>query len=92
MPAKTKNPLIAENAMSRARLAELGGKVANRTRGKGRVGSGAAERRQVAEALSVSEIRYRRLFESAKDGILILDAETGKIVDSNPYLEKMLGL
>ena len=30
--------------------------------------------------LIASEIRYRSLFESAKDGILILDAETGKII------------
>jgi PAS domain S-box-containing protein len=36
-----------------------------------------------------SELRYRRLFESAKDGILILD-DTGKIVDANPYLVEML--
>jgi hypothetical protein len=36
------------------------------------------------EALRASELRYRRLFESAKDGILILDAETGMIVDVNP--------
>jgi two-component system CheB/CheR fusion protein len=42
------------------------------------------------EALTLSETRYRRLFESAKDGILILDAETGKIVDVNPYLMEML--
>ncbi len=38
-----------------------------------------------------SEIRYRRLFESAKDGIIILDAETGKIVDVNPFLIELLG-
>ncbi|MGA9532094.1 MAG: sensor domain-containing diguanylate cyclase [Anaerolineales bacterium] len=38
-----------------------------------------------------SEIRYRRLFESAQDGILILDAETGMIEDVNPYLINMLG-
>ena len=44
-----------------------------------------------AEALRHSEIRYRRLFEAAKDGILILDAETGMIVDVNPYLVEMLG-
>ena len=43
------------------------------------------------ENLLASEIRYRRLFESAKDGILILDAETGKIEDVNPYLIAMLG-
>ncbi|MCX5758436.1 MAG: PAS domain S-box protein, partial [Candidatus Hydrogenedentes bacterium] len=35
--------------------------------------------------------RYRRLFESAKDGILILDAYTGKIVDVNPFLVELLG-
>jgi diguanylate cyclase (GGDEF)-like protein/PAS domain S-box-containing protein len=38
-----------------------------------------------------SELRYRRLFEAAEDGILILDAETGMITDVNPYLIKMLG-
>lgn len=38
-----------------------------------------------------SELRYRRLFESAKDGILILDAATGKIEDVNPFLMKLLG-
>ncbi|WP_291860143.1 PAS domain-containing sensor histidine kinase [Marinilabilia sp.] len=41
--------------------------------------------------LYASENRYRRLFESAKDGILILDAETGKIVDVNPFLIELLG-
>jgi two-component system, cell cycle sensor histidine kinase and response regulator CckA len=43
------------------------------------------------EALVASELRYRRLFESAKDGILILDAETGMVVDVNPYLVHLLG-
>jgi len=37
------------------------------------------------------EIRYRSLFELAKNGILILDAETGKIVDVNPFLIDLLG-
>ncbi len=37
------------------------------------------------------ENRYRRLFESAKDGILILNASNGMIVDVNPYLIEMLG-
>jgi len=45
----------------------------------------------LAAELSASEARYRRLFESAKDGILILDAETGKIVDVNPFLIDLLG-
>jgi diguanylate cyclase (GGDEF)-like protein/PAS domain S-box-containing protein len=42
-------------------------------------------------SLRESEIRYRRLFEAAQDGILILDAKTGMITDVNPYLIYMLG-
>lgn len=41
--------------------------------------------------LKESEIRYRRLFETAHDGILILNSETGQITDVNPFLEKLLG-
>lgn len=41
--------------------------------------------------LKTSELRYRRLFEAAQDGILILDADTGMIRDVNPFLIKMLG-
>src|SRR5664280_1354609 len=43
------------------------------------------------EKLISSELRYRRLFESAKDGILILDTTTGKIIDANPFLINLLG-
>ena len=49
------------------------------------------ERKQTKEALEASEIRYRRLFEAAQDGILILDADTGQISDVNPFLIEMLG-
>ncbi|MHB8580147.1 MAG: PAS domain S-box protein, partial [Ignavibacteriaceae bacterium] len=49
------------------------------------------ERKLAEDKLIASEIRYRRLFESAKDGILIIDVETGKIVDVNPFLIKLLG-
>ncbi len=45
-----------------------------------------------AEALlRASEIRYRRLFEAARDGIFILDAETGIILDANPFMTDLLG-
>ncbi len=44
-----------------------------------------------AETLRASEVRYRGLFESTKDGILILDAETGTVVDVNPFLIELLG-
>ena len=41
-------------------------------------------------ALRLSELRYRRLFETAHDGILILDAKTGEIVDVNPFMIDLL--
>ncbi|MFH1027893.1 MAG: PAS domain S-box protein [Pseudomonadota bacterium] len=49
------------------------------------------EKETGAISLQDSEKRYRRLFESAKDGILILDAETGMVVDVNPFLLQLLG-
>jgi PAS domain S-box-containing protein len=48
-----------------------------------------AENRE--QGIRASELSYRRLFETAKDGILILDAGTGMIVDVNPFLEELLG-
>jgi len=49
------------------------------------------DKERTEKALQESEKRYRRLFESAKDGILILDADTGKVVDVNPFLMRLLG-
>jgi two-component system CheB/CheR fusion protein len=49
-------------------------------------------RKEVDAAFRASEIKYRRLFESAKDGILILNAETGTIEDVNPFLTGLLGM
>jgi PAS domain S-box-containing protein len=49
------------------------------------------ERRLTQSILQDSETRYRRLFETAQDGILILDAKTGQIDDVNPFLTSMLG-
>lgn len=51
-----------------------------------------ARNRKAAEtALRDSELRYRRLFESAQDGILLLDGASGKIFDANPYLADLIG-
>jgi len=47
--------------------------------------------RRTEEDLIASEIRYRRLFETAKDGIVLVDAETGTITDANPFATKLLG-
>ena len=50
-----------------------------------------AERKKMEETLRISETNYRRLFQAAQDGILVLDAETGQISDVNPFLLEMLG-
>jgi len=49
------------------------------------------ERRQAQAEIRVSEIRYRRLFEAARDGILIIDPSTRKITDANPFMSELLG-
>ncbi len=49
------------------------------------------ENRRMEERLRASETRYRRLFESAQDGILILDAVTHQITDVNPFMVELLG-
>ncbi|MHB9009524.1 MAG: PAS domain S-box protein [Limisphaerales bacterium] len=58
-----------------------------------RTSDGDATRRVVRTepALRASELRYRRFFEAAKEGILIVEADTGRISDVNPYLSKLLG-
>ena len=43
------------------------------------------------DAFRASEIRYRRLFETAHDGVLILDPATRKITDANPFMTTLLG-
>lgn len=47
--------------------------------------------KRMREGLLTSEIRYRRLFEAARDGILILNAATLKITDVNPFMTELLG-
>ena len=49
------------------------------------------ERKRVENKLKTSEAMYRRLFEAARDGILILDVDTGMVVDVNPFLIELLG-
>ena len=49
------------------------------------------EQRRAESVLRASEVRFRQLFESAKDGILILDGHAATITDANPYIAEMLG-
>jgi PAS domain S-box-containing protein len=49
------------------------------------------ERRRAAAVLELSEIRYRRLFETAQDGILLVDPATGRVFDANPFITNLLG-
>jgi len=46
---------------------------------------------QAEKRILESEERYRKLFESAQNGIFLIDAKTGKIEDANPYLKDLLG-
>lgn len=51
----------------------------------------AATDQETDSALRASEVSYRRLFEAARDGILILEVATGRITDVNPFLVELLG-
>ena len=74
---RTKEHLISELAELHQRIEDLEAE--------------ATKRKTAEEALKVSETRYRRLFETAYDGIVLLDADTGQILDVNPFLIEMLG-
>jgi diguanylate cyclase (GGDEF)-like protein/PAS domain S-box-containing protein len=88
MSSRTKSALEAEISALKARLAEWEAAAGTSRNLKT---SGSAEHERIENALKASEVRYRRLFETAKDGILILDAESGKITDANPFLVSLLG-
>ena len=49
------------------------------------------ERKLAEDKTRVSEIRYRRLFEAAHDGVLLIDPGTRKITDANPFMTRLLG-
>lgn len=75
----------ASRNLDRSRHMKNGSKASSQRRRNGH------EKKDGMElALRTSELRYRRLFESAQDGILILDGETGEIIDANPFLLDLL--
>lgn len=84
MPRKVKLHLVPDAATLLPPSTQL---LRKRTRSVSKPSAG----QSIDMSLADSELRYRRLFETAKDGILIIDAETGMIIDANPYLLDMLG-
>jgi PAS domain S-box-containing protein len=48
-------------------------------------------RKKIIDAVVRSEVRFRRLFEAARDGILLVDPGTRKITDANPFMIELLG-
>ena len=80
----------SEQAESRSEQAEIRSEKAETRSEKAEERIEKAEAR-TEQALLASELSYRRLFEAAKDGILILDADTGRITDANPFLCRLLG-
>ena len=55
------------------------------------IGIDVTARKQAEEALAASELRFRRTFETAKDGLLLIDKESWKILKVNPALTEILG-
>ena len=98
MSTSKKSQPIPESAVLRPRLTEVQDKLEDPSSAETRFPRGDSIRdghkadleRRYAE-LRDSEVRYRRLFETAKDGILILDGDTGQITDANPFLQDLLG-
>jgi PAS domain S-box-containing protein len=54
------------------------------------VGRDITERKRAEEALQESELRFRSLFENAKDAVFIADTKTGVVIDANEEAEKLL--
>ena len=92
---KSSTRLAAGDLSTRTGLAHRGDELGQLTRTFDQMAQSLehreTERQSAGQALKASEMRYRRLFETAQDGILILNAETGQIDDVNPFLTDMLG-
>ncbi|HEV2330030.1 MAG TPA: PAS domain S-box protein, partial [Verrucomicrobiae bacterium] len=82
-----KNGSIASVSLSIAPLVDKTGQLI----GASVIARDITERKQAAERVRVSEIRYRRLFETAHDGVLIIDSVSRKITDANPFILELLG-
>ena len=89
MKTNHQNESVIDNE-ARTKQAEARTKQANTRTEQAEMRTEQAEVRS-EQAIRASELRYRRLFETAQDGILILDADTGQVVDANPFMKDLLG-
>ncbi len=79
-----------EQAKTRTEQAEMRTEQAKTRTEQAEIRTAQAETRS-EQSIRASEIRYRRLFETAQDGILILDGDTGQVMDANPFMKDLLG-
>jgi PAS domain S-box-containing protein len=77
----------AEDYVLKSHLGRLGPAVQSAIQKK----QAMQEKLKAEDALLESERRYRRLFESAQEGILLLDVETGTLSDANPFSLNLIG-
>ena len=84
---KTKDGRLIDVSVTISPIKEPSGKVV----GVSKVARDISGRKRRQERLRLSETRYRRLFEAARDGILILDSSSRKITDANPFMSELLG-
>jgi PAS domain S-box-containing protein len=84
---KKKDGRLIDVSVTASPIRDVAGKVI----GVSKVAHDITERKRTEEALIASELSYRRLFETAQDGILILDVATGRINDVNSFLFNLLG-
>lgn len=82
-----KDGTFLDISLSVSPVRDAGGRII----GASKIARDITEQKRVLADLELSESRYRRLFEAAKDGILILDAETLKVIDANPFMTELLG-
>ncbi|MHB1462307.1 MAG: response regulator [Armatimonadota bacterium] len=85
---RTMAKIRSANRLQRMEKKQLEALVAERTR---ELEHELAERKRAVQQMLMSELRFRRLFEAAKDGILILDADTGDVMEANPFFIQMTG-
>jgi PAS domain S-box-containing protein len=79
------NEALVLGALRQQELAEAAERLNDRLRAE-------IAKRELGEVkVRVSETRYRRLFEAAHDGILLVDPGTRKIIDANPLMTQLLG-